>query len=334
MADRKRSTRLGNIRALCIFLVVLGHSIILYSSAWDLYSTEVSAPALDLMKKFIDPIQMPLFFSLSGYLFVFTHSKHRGFLSLLRAKALRLLVPYFGIGLMYMLPIRLAIGYPGYQGKTAVQLLTNFLMSSDVGHLWFLPALFVMFLLAELILTAAEKLPLVRRAPALFLCAAALGLYMEGYRISLGYAPIQSAYGNLLWFSLGYGLCAWRDLAVKIFRSRIVKLALAASAIGLLGLEILVAPMSVTMSLLARVLFIVSVYGIMTEKTCSVVEKVDRSSFGIYLFHSPLIYITFANIPNAHPAVVVFINLVVFGAAAYGLTSLVRKTKFRLLIGE
>ena len=64
MADRKRLTQLGNIRALCIFLVVLGHSIILYSSAWDLYSTEVTAPVLDLMKKFIDAIQMPLFFSL------------------------------------------------------------------------------------------------------------------------------------------------------------------------------------------------------------------------------------------------------------------------------
>lgn len=33
MSDRKRLTQLGNIRALCIFLVVLGHSIILYSSA-------------------------------------------------------------------------------------------------------------------------------------------------------------------------------------------------------------------------------------------------------------------------------------------------------------
>ena len=124
------------------------------------------------------------------------------------------------------------------------------------------------------------------------------------------------------------------DEAVKIFRSRIVKLALAASAIGLLGFEILVAPMRVIMPLLARALFIVSVYAVTTEKTCSVVEKIDRSSFGIYLFHSPLIYITFANIPNAHPAVVVFINLVVFGAVAYGLTSLVQKTKFRLLIGE
>ena len=158
MEKKNRLTQIGNIRALCIFLVVLGHSIILYSSTWDLYSTEVTSEFLDLLKKCIDPIQMPLFFSLSGYLFVFTHGKKRGFVHLLKNKALRLLVPYWGIGLLYMLPIRLAIGYPGYPDRTAVQLLINFLTSADVGHLWFLPALFVIFLLAELILTAAEKL--------------------------------------------------------------------------------------------------------------------------------------------------------------------------------
>lgn len=334
MEQKNRLTQIGNIRTLCIFLVVLGHSIILYSSAWDLYSTEKSAPFLDLLKKFIDPIQMPLFFSLSGYLFVFTHGKHRGFLTLMRTKALRLLVPYFGIGLLYMLPIRLAIGYPGYQGKTAAQLLVIFLKSSDVGHLWFLPALFVIFLLAEMILTVAEKLPLAKKAPALFLGVSALGLYLEGYRISLGYAPIQSAYGNLIWFSLGYGLCAYRDLAESFFNSWAVKLVLGVSAIVLLGYQILVAPMSMTMTLTAKGLFIASVYGVMTEKTCSAVEKLDRSSFGIYLSHSPLIYITFSTIPNAHPAVVVLLNLVVFGAAAYGLTNLVRKTKIKVLIGE
>ena len=95
-----------------------------------------------------------------------------------------------------------------------------------------------------------------------------------------------------------------------------------------------VAPMSVTMTLGAKALFMVSMYGVMTKKTCSVVEKIDRNSFGIYLFHSPLIYITFVNIPTSHPAIVVFVNLVVFGAVAYGLTALIRKTKLKVLIGE
>lgn len=77
MAQGKRLLRLTNIRAMAIFMVVLGHSIILYSSAWNLYETSVSVPFLDMLKKIIDIPQMLLFFSLSGYLFVFSHQKKR-----------------------------------------------------------------------------------------------------------------------------------------------------------------------------------------------------------------------------------------------------------------
>lgn len=66
----KRLSQIGNIRALTIFLVVLGHSIILYSSAWDLYETTVSAPFLELLKKLVDIPQMLLFFSLSRVIFL------------------------------------------------------------------------------------------------------------------------------------------------------------------------------------------------------------------------------------------------------------------------
>ena len=334
MSEQKRSARLGNIRALCIFLVVLGHSIILYSSVWGLYSTEVSVPFLDQLKRVIDPLQMPLFFSLSGYLFVFTHGKHRGFPALMKAKALRLLVPYFGIGLLYMLPIRLAVGYPGYQGKTAVQFLGNFLMSSDVGHLWFLPALFVLFLLAELILSTAECIPGLRRVPDLFLGAAAAALYLEGYRIGFGYPPLLNTFNNLIWFSVGYVLCTRQELVRRILCHSAVKWGMTCGAFLLLGYQLLVAPMGVLLTVGTKVLCIVSVYAVMPEKTCSAAEKLDRNSFGIYLFHSPLIYITFALIPNAHPAIVVFVNLVIFGGAAWGLTELVRRTKLKMLIGE
>lgn len=74
----KRSSRINNIRALAIFLVVLTHSIILYSSEWNLYETTVSAPFLDMLKRITTIPPMPLFFSASGYLFVFTREKKRG----------------------------------------------------------------------------------------------------------------------------------------------------------------------------------------------------------------------------------------------------------------
>ena len=95
-----------------------------------------------------------------------------------------------------------------------------------------------------------------------------------------------------------------------------------------------VSSVRVLISLGLRALFIINAYGAMPEKTCALVQHIDRNSFGIYLFHSPLIYIPFASIPNAHPAIVVFINFVIFGAAAFGLTELLRKTKLRVLIGE
>lgn len=330
----KRLSQIGNIRALAIFLVVLGHSIILYSSGWDLYETSRDVPFLNWLKWFIDIPQMPLFFSLSGYLFVFTHGKKRGFVHLLKNKALRLLVPYIGIGLCFLLPIRIAIGFPSYQGMGICAFFTKLLTANDVGHLWFLPALFFVFLLSELILTIVEKIPGIRKYPAVVFCVVSLALYLEGYRIGFGYPPLLSAFNYLIWFSLGYFLNMHQHIVRKVYRISGVKWALLMLNAGLLIYCLFADSVRVLLSLGMKALCIVNAYGAMPEKSCSLVDQIDRNSFGVYLFHSPLIYITFATIPNAHPAVVVFVNLVIFGAAAFGLTELIRKTKLKVLIGE
>lgn len=72
MNNRKDTTRrddITNVRALAIFLVVLGHSIILYSSAWGYYPTEQKSILLDNLKFLINGIQMPLFFFVIWLLF-------------------------------------------------------------------------------------------------------------------------------------------------------------------------------------------------------------------------------------------------------------------------
>lgn len=334
MSQSKRLTRLCNIRSFAILVVVLGHSIILYSSAWNLYPTSVSVPFLDRLKWIIDVIQMPLFFSLSGYLFVFTHQKKYGFLQLVKNKVLRLLVPYLGIAVLWLLPIRFSVGFPSYQDISVTTFLEKLLTSEDVGHLWFLPALFLMFVLSELILSIAEKIPGIKKVSAIFLCVAALGLYLEGYRIGFGYPPLLGAFNYLIWFSLGYLLNTYSRILKRTYDIPLIKWGLLLLNVALYAYCCVVGSVRVLISLLLRGLCIINAYGAMPRRTCGIIEKVDRNSFGIYLFHSPLIYFTFSMIPNASPIIVVFVNFVIFGAVAYGLTELVRKTKLKVLIGE
>lgn len=334
MSQSKRLIQLCNIRSLAIILVVLGHSIILYSSDWNLYQTSISVLFLDRLKWIIDVLQMPLFFSLAGYLFVFTHQKKYGLLQLSKNKAIRLLVPYVSIGILWLLPIRLLVGFPSYRGMSVTKFLWKLLTSKDVGNLWFLPALFLMFVLSELILSIAEKIPGVRKIPAIFLCVTALGLYLEGYCIGFGYSPLLGAFNYLIWFSLGYLLNTYSKLLKRTYDIPLIKWGLLLLNVVLYAYCYVVGSARVLVSLLLRDLCVINAYGAMPRCTCRVIEKVDQNSFGIYLFHSPLIYFTFSMIPNASPIIVIFINFVVFGVFTYELTGLIRKTKLKVLIGE
>lgn len=74
-------------------------------------------------------------------------------------------------------------------------------------------------------------------------------------------------------------------------------------------------------------------YAVMPSKRYKVLDLLSDNSFGVYLFHSPLIYITYSLISNESPILVVFINLFIFGGAALLISVLVRKSKIRFIIG-
>lgn len=150
------SNSISNIRALAIIVVVFGHSIILYSSNWNIYTTKYTVPALDLLKEYWICFKCHCF-SISGYLFYFTYAKRRGILHLINSKIKRLIVPYILVSLLYVIPLRIIIHYPGYEHQTLIKLLTNILMATDIGHLWFLLTLFLIFGIAWVGLWIIEK---------------------------------------------------------------------------------------------------------------------------------------------------------------------------------
>jgi peptidoglycan/LPS O-acetylase OafA/YrhL len=69
------------------------------------------------------------------------------------------------------------------------------------------------------------------------------------------------------------------------------------------------------------------------NKTNSVTAFLSKNSFGIYLLHSPLIYITFTFWKDENPVFVVAMNLVVFGGIACVLASLIVKTPMKFIVG-
>lgn len=328
------SNSISNIRALAIIVVVFGHSIILYSSNWNIYTTKYTVPALDLLKRILDMFQMPLFFSISGYLFYFTYAKRRGILYLINSKIKRLIVPYILVSLLYVIPLRIIIHYPGYEHQTLIKLLTNILMATDIGHLWFLPALFLIFGIAWVGLWIIEKiLGKNNIVNTVILFGGSLVLYFVGYKIGFGYGPLLSAYNYFIWFFVGYILCEHQQIIASIRKNQKISYVLGIIASSLIVINTIY-PMSVILTIVIKIIFIFSIYVWIPSNKNKIINIISENSFGIYLFHSPLTYIIYTLDVNANPVVVVGINFIVCGIIASILTILLRKIKLGFMIGE
>ena len=335
ITSNNRLQKINNLRVLAIILVVFIHSIIIYSSSWNLYETSNKVVLLDYLEKIIYIVPMPLFFSISGYLFFFSQQKYLTFREFFIKKFKRLIIPFFCVGLFYLLPIRKLIGYQGYLNKSFFEILIkNFFLSSDIGHLWYLPTLFFLFIISELILLIVKKISYIYEKVEIVFMVIAFILYFVGYRIAFSYPPLMSAYLYFIWFTLGFFLNKRKSIFNPIYNNKILKIILV--LINIIGLIYygLADNTSVIFDLGVRALTIINLFKLIPNTTNKLLDKLGENSFGIYLFHSPLVYITFSYIPNINPIILIFLNFIIFGGIAWAISILIRKTKLRFVIGE
>lgn len=326
---RKKNECIINLRALAIILVVFGHSIILYSSSWNLFSTDISVACLDYVKKIIDIIQMPLFFSISGFLFYYTYKKiniHK----LIVNKMKRLIIPFIGFALFWLLPIRLMVKYPGYEGSIIKTILVKILYGRDNGHLWFLPTLFICFLALYVVLTFEEKIKIsepIKELINIFLFVLIYFVYRFGFQ-----PYIYNFSQNLIWFYFGYLINSNMEILTKVRRKNIWGVILI--FVSIIFIVMSISNHSNILTFISKSIVLLTLYVIIPEKSGRLIQFVDKNSFGIYLIHSPLVYITYSYIPNCDPYIIILINFVVFGCIACLLTELIRRSKLKIFIGE
>lgn len=132
----KKINEIGLLYTFGVFLTILGHS---HSNDWTTF------PAQPV--EFIYSFHMPLFFSISGYLFTKSNGLEReGYLKWIGDKSKRLLIPYFVISAISFIPKTLL-----EKGNLNDIGLSEFLECFFAprlniwGHFWFLPVIFIFY---------------------------------------------------------------------------------------------------------------------------------------------------------------------------------------------
>lgn len=122
---------------------------------------------------------------------------------------------------------------------------------------------------------------------------------------------------------------AWKKLRGGAFPRFLASLLLlAAVATGFLGKA------SGFLGLFASTVSLLAAYVLAPGRRVPIVEIVSRDSMGLYLFHSPLLYISFAFWPDIAPVLMILVNFVFFGLVAALMTKLMRRVGLGCVIGE
>lgn len=308
---------------------MFGHSIIIYSSNWSLYESSIQVPVLDCAKQIINLIQMPVFFSLSGFLFLNTLKKNSSIKSILWMKVKRLLIPFLVFSFFWLLPIRLIINYPGYSGKSIIDIMwKEIILGYDNGHMWYLPTLLLCFILSILLyryvfLSVCEKKrPIVMGGFSLIIYAIGILIVLPPY--------IKNVCLWYWWFVFG--------LLIKEFEHILEEISLVIKII-LLVLTVVVTVMviennNIVFQFLGSICWGGTFYICIQNKKNHLLNKLSEYSFGMYLLHSPLVYITYTYMNDSFPLLIVVINFCVYGMICFVMTGLIKKSKVKCIIGE
>ena len=336
---KTREYRIDNLRSLAILLVVFGHSIIIYSSSWNLYTSIHHMPILDKIKDIINLIQMPIFMSLSGYLFVSALRKKQTS-QIIKDKAKRLLVPYIFFAFLWLLPIRYMISYPKYDMPLYKVILKCIIYGSDNGHLWYLITLFWNFVIGSLLYSLFSK-KLVKDQTEdykIILCVFIISFFMHITSIMFDLYYFELPFHYFYYMMLGSTIRVYEKRLIDYIDKYIDKYVILLVVLSLFFIAGYYffdsGKKQMIFALFASSILVVLLFVIIPNKKNVVLFKISELSFGIYLFHSPLVYFTYAYIPNSSPIIVVLLNFVVFGSVSALLTMIVKGCKFRFIIGE
>lgn len=316
MGDKKLRSDIVNLRVVAILAVIFGHSTTIYWYNWTDYRTTQEAPVFAHVGN-LAMLVLGLWMLISGFCVGFTLRGKKRFKDFFIKRFSRLVIPYWLVALIWMIPIRLLIEYPGYEGQSFLYILwKNIFLGYDNGQLWYLPTLFFYSLIAWFINFCLKKFKWADIF-AFAISVMMLIIYTKytWHGASLMRSPTLSPF--FLYFSffmLGFILFN-HEATIRKYITKpllVVGFVLMLIAIGFMYMG----RGGTFVQLIAVWLCLVVIFFLMPNKSNKFTRTLAEVSLGVYLFHEPLAFISYTYWPDINPLLMVSINFFIWGTVA------------------
>lgn len=313
---------LNLLKLIALILVVIGHCTNQYKGSWVFVSNQQS-DIYRWVSIYVNSIHMQIFTFVSGSVYAYCKLRknyYGNYISLVKDKFKRLIIPYVFIGVSFMIPIGMKVGISAYENGF-INSIKNLILGYSAGHLWFLMMLFTLFLVYYWV----EKI-LIKVDPFISIFTLFFIQVISGKFPSIFF--IQKAMYYMLFFHLGHlvylKLEKLVNIKIKLYEYRNIIIYSIFVIIPLLVLmkgklphiRIITMLTYSTIDNLIAVLGIIQMYllvvTIKETRLYNIIESklnyINKYNFNIYLLHEPIIFILLSNILNLNPTIVVISN--------------------------
>ena len=242
----------------------------------------------------------------------------------------RLMVPYFLVGIFYVMPVMCALKITNLNPINYIK--ENIILSKDARHLWFLWTLFFIFIIFRMFYHRYEKSNRLFIGVLLFFISffsdkfpnifqlQGIGYYLFffclGYEFDRNKKKIDEFLGNRKWIVI----LGWIFISFVVLYTYNRALNLITAVVGMLCLY--------------QCIRITKKYIIQIK----IYKWIERDSFGIYLFHPMIIYVLFNWVKKFGLKYPIIVCVMIFAITMIGsmlFVKIIRWTKYgKLIIGE
>lgn len=320
------------LKCIATVLVVIGHITILYNAKKH---PEMNTVFLESVTTAIYIFHMPLFMAVSGSLYEigFKKGKYREFIPFVKNKLSRLIVPYLCVGFLFLLPTLVLINADLTFSQP--DLYAKIILAQDNRHLWFLLALFWIFIFQFI----ADKLG----TPRWLIFCIALGLsYLKSFETIQTIAHLNQTFTMALhywpYFILGIMIEDYDKIQIK--QPTITLIGFLGAILCGGGKYLLdVFWMDAALHILCPC-FIIIVFDVMARRLIKYIKASKwltiflDNSFAIYLFHVELIFIMHHYLRDVSAYILIPLMLVTSIILSICIAIVIRKLKLQFIIGE